>query len=633
MFELTLSKTGDVEVKAVEVVNHKPPIIYCNMPDCVLFARDEEVNPKKSAFNALREAGFTPFGPLHILTAAHVIMEQQGLEMPECDVCDTSNLSKAEAKRIVAAQGKFVDTVLSSLEIVHDGNNIRYLYAGLDITNIVESLVEGEIPESIRQVRAHPAWLRGTQGAVRRVVERDSSTHPIAIIDSDVKRVGNDKLTPVVSIMAGDHSEESKAAGIQQRRKADIVISYDSVDLPYTIKEVSDRFTELRQKRDKLQSAVKDGTLRLEPQFQRDQWPSHPVMKVLKDSASDIVKQIVADQIMNGTYIPFDSLDLLYQTLFRATTLPIQDVFIDGEVLEQYLQSAGAYSDWRNILTLDPNKVRYQVNTNLVRQIAEEQLAIIRRRVQSTNLPVDFIVGRHGIFGEAGWRIEKVGKEVLALKGVADPMRDIYAEDIRRLSFCEVDPALAQEFHRVFHYIHTPRAGIGAFGLFLEGEDLPFSVVAFDQIDRAYKHETLLMHGYDPTQCIDLARLYSRPGTPFNTSSAIFTLAFSYFRENRPELQAVLSAFMPSYAHGMSMISAGFDDGVLIKKGGHTFGKVNVDGQESWEHLTKRRVAGANDTIQSQWPLLPVMELMAPLQPPRFTPFPEVKGKMVAVGC
>lgn len=80
------------------------------------------------------------------------------------------------------------------------------------------------------------------------------------------------------------------------------------------------------------------------------------------------------------------------------------------------------------------------------------------------------------------------------------------------------------------------------------------------------------------------------------------------------------------------MISAGFNDGVLIKPGGHTFGRTTVNGQETWEHLTKRRTNEAQETVQSQWPLLPVMELLAPIQQKsRFAPFQETKGKMLVV--
>mgnify|MGYP001589970770 FL=1 len=327
-----------------------------------------------------------------------------------------------------------------------------------------------------------------------------------------------------------------------------------------------------------------------------------------------------------------DPLDLIYQTLFRSTTYPMAEIFNNGQELELYAKNMGAYEDWKNILLLDPGIVRkYEIKSKNILPIIEEQKLIINQRIVSTFLPVEDILGRKGIFGEQGWQLLKSGGDILAIRSAEDRIGGIVS-DQKAVSFRLVDIGLAKEFHRVFHYIHTPRAQI-SFGMFLENEELPFSILAFDAIDREYKKDTLLMHGYDPRKCLDLARLYSRPGTPFNTSSTIFSSAFGYFREHGLDVQAVLSAFMPTYAHGMSMISAGFNDGVLIKKGGHVFGKKEINGKIVFEHLTKRRSDVRIVTVESVWPLLPVMELMAPIQKPRFLPFEGVNEKMVAINC
>lgn len=270
----------------------------------------------------------------------------------------------------------------------------------------------------------------------------------------------------------------------------------------------------------------------------------------------------------------------------------------------------------------------YPIKVDVVERIAMEQLLIIRDRLRETALPTADITQRQGIFAELGWKLQKHAGDLYAKK--VDIENGVNkAVHKKKVTFKPVDIEYAKQLHSVFHYIHTPRA-IKAFGLFLEDSEQPFSVVAFDTIDRPYKKDLLLMLGYNPSKCFDLARLYSKPGTPFNTSSTIFTLAFSYFREHEPEVQAVLSAFMPTYAHGMSMISAGFNYGSLVKEWRHSFVKRNIDGQVAWELATKRRIDGAQETIESQWPLLPVFELIASLKTPRFTPFDELNGHMVS---
>jgi hypothetical protein len=231
------------------------------------------------------------------------------------------------------------------------------------------------------------------------------------------------------------------------------------------------------------------------------------------------------------------------------------------------------------------------------------------------------------MFAEPGWVIQKRGNNIFAAQeeGVTA------ASGLVPLEFREIDPELAKQFHGDLHYIHTPRADV-AFGLYASGDDLPFSVLAVEKIDRAYKQNMLLIQGYDPRYCYDLTRLYSRPGTPGNTSSSMFSLTFSYMKAAYPETQAVVSAFMPTYATGISMTSGGFDNPVLIKPLVHTFEERNVNGNSVWEHVTKRRQqeSGAR-RIRSKFPLLPTVELMSSLQSPRYAPLTGAKDFMVEV--
>ena len=140
----------------------------------------------------------------------------------------------------------------------------------------------------------------------------------------------------------------------------------------------------------------------------------------------------------------------------------------------------------------------------------------------------------------------------------------------------------------------------------------------------------MLLFGYVPRNCLDFTRLYSRPGVPKNVSSAIFGETFTYIRQHEPKIEAAISAFMPSYASGLSMLTGGFETPILIKPGVHYFGPIDVQGQQVMEHLTKRRQLGSNDNlISSRFPLLPVIELISPLKEPRFKPVLELGEQMV----
>jgi hypothetical protein len=290
-----------------------------------------------------------------------------------------------------------------------------------------------------------------------------------------------------------------------------------------------------------------------------------------------------------------------------------------GAEVDKQLIRLNAYNYWRNILKIDPD-MTYALNEDVLKRIVHEQALITADRLKGVDPKMIGLIKRTGIFSESGWKLKKYKGSVFAVRADQETNREL---DKREVFFRSVDTEYAKYLQEKFHYIHTPRA-VKSYGLFLEGEELPFSVVAFDEVDREYKKDLLLMLGYNPEKCLDLSRLYSRPGTPFNTSSTIFSLAFAHLRENEPSTQAVLSAFMPTYSHGMSMISAGFNFGVLVKEWRHSFAKRNINGKDAWELVTKRRVDNEQTIMESQWPLLPVFELLATLRPPRFTPFDDL---------
>lgn len=586
----------------------EPSLLYINMPA----AADQQL--QNACQQALIQLGIPFVTMQHLTAAAHMVCDDRGQTMPYHNISFAS-ASRAQRTAMTTAQERFVHDVLACITIDTAGSHTRYLIDQTDMTDQVESTAA-----TIDKAAHQQTWINGTHAYLADNFAAPMAGHPVAFVATDPRRFTDDKVNPVIGLL---NPGEDNARTLRLRRKSDalITLTTDVDKLKQQIAVVVEEFTTLRERAAALRQDIQSGATKLEPQFSRDTWPGFALMTNVKEPVRHIVQQVISEQ-----NILCDPLDLEYQTLFRLTSLPIADVFEQGEALEAYLQSQNAYGYWRNILALDPKQLEYSIKPAVVRGIVEEQLRMIGERLQKTTLPLDKLLHRQGIFAEADWKLQKVGGKLAAIK-----VHDGSITESREVIFKPVDTAYAKELHSALHYIHTPRA-IKAFGLYLEDDPLPFSVVAFDAIDRPYKKDLLFMHGFNPAKCLDLARLYSRPGTPFNTSSTIFTLAFTYFREHEPDVQAILSAFMPTYAHGMSMISAGFDYGVLVKEWRHSFAKRTINGQQAWELVTKRRKDGEQITINSQWPLLPVFELMATLQPPRFTPFPELEGMMVSRG-
>lgn len=355
--------------------------------------------------------------------------------------------------------------------------------------------------------------------------------------------------------------------------------------------------------------------------FDRKNWPNHPLMTHSKKLVLRAIKShIGAEELL-------DDKDLLYQTLFRLTTIPIEEAFVNGDKLSEYIFSLRANLHWSNIQNLDSRIIStFDLNQDILNEVILEQKNLIVDRVDHSTLPrsvIKKILHQGGIFDEEGWVLCRERGNIFA--------KNAKKKQKLRVRFESVEVDFAMELHRVLHYIHTPRA-IFAYGLYLEDSKTPFSVVAFDHVEREYKKNALLLNGFNPDESLDLTRLYSSSGTPMNTSSLIFSSAFAQIRKEHSWAKSVMSAFMPTYATGMSMVSAGFYHPMLIKPNVHTFGSKLVNGMMAYEHLTPRRACESSDTISSLWPLLPVIELFAPLTK-SFGEHPKVKGKTLCYKC
>lgn len=278
--------------------------------------------------------------------------------------------------------------------------------------------------------------------------------------------------------------------------------------------------------------------------------------------------------------------------------------------------------NWQGLTTLSDDTVRkFKVNNVLVQKIFDEQKILVTKRMEDSSLPLEKILNPEGIFAEEGWVISKNNDQYTLEHNEHDSVP---------ITFKEVKREVAQAFHNDLHYIHTSRVW-KAYGFFLPDEDLPFSVLAIEPVDRTYKKNTLLLFGYDPRHCMEFTRLYSWPGVPKNVTSAIFGAMFSHLRKHEPRVEAAISAFMPTYASGLSMLTGGFEHPIMIKQGVHYFSPKNISGFLAMEHITNRRKEPHTISASSKLPLLPTIELIAPMKRPRFEPFLQTGTHMIEI--
>ena len=249
------------------------------------------------------------------------------------------------------------------------------------------------------------------------------------------------------------------------------------------------REAELIQLRTKLTS----GEIKTGKKLRPNDWAEDIFSAVLR---SEVSKETM-NFIKTNSYA-CDPIDLQLQVVFRLTTFKMEEI---KEKLSETIK---------------------------------EQYAIIENRLRNSILPLKKLLLRLDIFDETGWKIKLNEGKIYAVNNDSNEKRRTLLLELR-----EVDVNYARAVFQDLHYIHTPRADL-ALGLFISGEDLPFSVIGLTKIDRDYKKNVLLIEGYDYEKCWDIARLYNRIGSPKNTSSLMLSQAIKHLKRNYPDSQAIL---------------------------------------------------------------------------------------------
>lgn len=564
------------------------------------------------ALEQARGLGWTPFRWQNVLGTVVRAIQSENIELRP-----GRNASKE--------RGLIVNSLLDRIEFDADnepGRDVRIFFTDRDgVRQEVcqdQHLTDKQVAEAVRALS--PDTSIGNLvfgGIIKRVGDYARRHGGLALGES---RVGQIDTGGNPHFLVAPSSQE---ADLPPSTKHDDIIPAGSPAQVRTALESSiRRHSSLLARRAAIEHMVDEHEITVVPAFTFDRWPSDTLMTHLRKDVGALTDKFMAIEA------PLcDDRDLKYQTLFRLTTYGLPEIFENGRGIEEHMFAIGAFRNWRNILRVGAEQTDgLKLNEDLVQQVISEQLEIIRRRLARSELPLEELLVPSGMFAEKGWYIQKKNGDVHAVRdgGVSD------MDGVVPLEFRQIDTELADKIHGDLHYIHTPRADM-AFGMYVEGDELPFSVLALQRVDRDYKKNAQLYQGYDPDKCYDLTRLYSRPGTPGNASSTMFTLAFNHLR-SMTDTQAVLSAFMPSYATGISMTSSKMDRPVLVKPLQHRFGQVGErNGEPLYENMTRRRLlnTGTGRLVFNQVPLLPVVELMCPIQSPRFQPVQGAKTRML----
>lgn len=371
-----------------------------------------------------------------------------------------------------------------------------------------------------------------------------------------------------------------------------------------------------RRKRELVRESLITGELNLFPRFGIKNLPQDPLIQQVRNALVPMLEEFLRDHQDH----PLDPIDLKYQILFRLTSLDIEEIFSNGLLLRKYLEELNVFSDWRNIPFISGDYLnQFQLREDTLRQVIEEQYRIIRNRLKQSDLPLQNIL-RARKYSKDDWKVE-VGSNRLRLVNRSKP-----DETPIDLIFGEVDNDFAQKVFRDLHYIHHPISDF-SLGLFEQGDNIPLSIIGISQDISPSRQNILLAYGFDPDMCLYFSRMYHRLEAPFNLSSAMLSLAIKYLRKVKPETQAVFTAFMPSFASGKSMTSAGFDRPISMRSHKLFFMTANVDGEDLIRYESEKNQDAKVAT--NKIPILPSILLLKQINKPTYQPLLELENFII----
>jgi len=104
----------------------------------------------------------------------------------------------------------------------------------------------------------------------------------------------------------------------------------------------------------------------------------------------------------------------------------------------------------------------------------------------------------------------------------------------KRIIFKPIPAEISKLYSLGFSNLHYARDGeIGAFGAFLEDDDLPFAYSSYSPVTRQYAKDMLEYLEIDPAAIVESTRAWNAPWAPENTMSTLFSYAHSMLKAER----------------------------------------------------------------------------------------------------
>lgn len=572
-----------------------------------------------------------------IFHAMSYIIVSNNMEIPYADYQGKKAMPKEAARNMLKEQGRFFDEVICSIRLELINTTLHVVVLENQVKKDIMALLTAT--ENVKWVRKENKILFHYPNAVDRAKR----------LLRNFLEENRDKLLSLLIDNPPQGDEHNKIADLLRSDgflsefwpKTNMTSGIIGKSLGAEFSRDSERKKILESRRSELSKLLSSGDLATYPDIDlKKDWPIHPLMVHIRRQIIPVV-----DEIVRSTDLLFDPQDLEHQILFRLTTFAPSELFKKGALLEEYLEQTGVYQDWRKIPKLDPNIVsEFSLNKHIVQQVVEEQLLITQDRMNKSKLPLAIVFkgirGNDRVFTrneDERYRLQwyKIeGEKHLAAVKVTKQGNIIDSINVkfRRMNKNE----LAIKYTRDLYYLHTDRAQGDAFGFYLEGSDFPFAIETVESTinSLSFRHDALLMRGFDADHGIELTRLYTWPGSPRNIIGLADRLVIKYYKSTS-NIEVVITTVTPSYAKTRSTTIAGGIEHVLyVRPLSHKFIRREISGTVVWQYITIRNLNGLDfhdtDIIETntRFPLYPSVGAYKQIGRRSFSELPEIQGKI-----
>lgn len=342
-------------------------------------------------------------------------------------------------------------------------------------------------------------------------------------------------------------------------------------------------------------------------------WAKHPVLKMIQSHVTDYVA--AHDAILEEAGIC--QIDFLSQVLMSCCAYPVQELCHNvngqGKKLQQLDLSASGH--YLGISTYE-SKGTF-LNTELVNMIIAAHLdryAMHRIAQDAMNRP------SQSPFPQ-GAELTARGNRRIDLEGGYQELHYHERLSNRPVIARPVTSELSRVLAENYHYLHSYRSDeMQAFGMFLEGQELPFAWVSYSALDRDYKKELLGYYGVESHNVLEMTRAWSAIWAPKNTMSLLFHYSRHQMKELwRKKLRALqadkpLSGIYTTVNPNLNFTGSSFLGASFIPVGLRPAGLQFSFDHGIWVAKTRRQAKEAEqrgeEIKKNALPLLPLNEML-----------------------